>query len=148
MRSLKFIPLALVCLALGFQAHAAEIIKVLPHLLDENRLHTLSPSLYERDAYQAYLQQHPEHVSALRFDVQWKGKGKSLKLRIQTRGSLSKQARIVVLERKVKPPFLFSKWSSITLAGEPYKQFGKLVAWRATLWSGDQLLAEQKSFLW
>jgi hypothetical protein len=32
--------------------------------------------------------------------------------------------------------------------GENYKNFGELVAWRVTLWAGDQLLGEQKSFLW
>jgi hypothetical protein len=29
-----------------------------------------------------------------------------------------------------------------------YRQFGELIAWRATLWDDDKLLSEQKSFLW
>jgi hypothetical protein len=32
--------------------------------------------------------------------------------------------------------------------GDAYKQFGEVTAWRVSLWSGDQLLGEQKSFLW
>ena len=51
------------------QAAEGKIIKVLPHLLDKKGRHTLSPSLYERDAYQAKLRTHPEDISALRFDV-------------------------------------------------------------------------------
>jgi hypothetical protein len=39
-------------------------------------------------------------------------------------------------------------WDSLTLGGADYKNLGSLIAWRATLWRGDELLAEQKSFLW
>ena len=41
-------------------ASTGRVFKVLPHFLDTNGVHTLSPSLYERDAYQAHLRQHPE----------------------------------------------------------------------------------------
>jgi hypothetical protein len=34
------------------------------------------------------------------------------------------------------------------VTGDEYKKLGELVAWRVTLWDGDKLLAEQKSFLW
>ena len=30
-----------------------------------------SPSLFDRDAYQAYLREHTNEVSAMRFDIQW-----------------------------------------------------------------------------
>ena len=54
--------LLLGCLMMASQASAAtgRVLKVLPHLLDTNGLHTLKPSLYERDAYQAYLRKHPD----------------------------------------------------------------------------------------
>ena len=29
-----------------------------------------------------------------------------------------------------------------------YHELGELIAWKATLWDGSKLLAEQKSFLW
>ena len=32
--------------------------------------------------------------------------------------------------------------------GENSYNLGDLIAWRATLWNGEILLAEQKSFLW
>ena len=31
----------------------------------------ISPSLFDRDAYQAYLRQHTNEISAIRFDVLW-----------------------------------------------------------------------------
>jgi hypothetical protein len=52
------------------------------------------------------------------------------------------------VEETVKYRGVFSTWSRVSLSGEAYKQFGELSAWRATLWDGDQLVSEQKSFLW
>ena len=40
-----------------------------------------------------------------------------------------------------------SHWAKLPLAGEKYKAFGAITAWRVTLWSGDQMIGEQKSFL-
>lgn len=122
---------------------------MLPHFLDQEGRHTLSPSLYDRDAYQAQLRQHPEQRSAIRFDVQWKAKrNKVLKLRIELRGVRDRQPTTAVLERTVAKRGWFSRWTALPLAGEQYKDFGELTAWRATLWDGDLPVAEQKSFLW
>jgi hypothetical protein len=151
MRCLKTLPLWVLAAGLAFNADAAaaRIIKVLPHLLDHEGRHTLSPSLYERDAYQAVLRKNPAQCSGLRFDVQWKAKsasGTPLKLRLEIRGNT--EARIIVLERPVPPNHWYNRWSSLTLEGESYQKAGEVLAWRATLWDGDKLLAEQKSFLW
>jgi hypothetical protein len=128
------------------------VIKVLPHYLDLNGLHTLSPSLYERDAYQAVLRQHPEKRSGIRFDVEWKASGKPeapLKLRVEMRGNAKTDpAHQTVLEQEVKPGGWFGHWTSLPLTGKQYESFGDLTAWRVTLWEGDRLLSEQKSFLW
>jgi len=32
--------------------------------------------------------------------------------------------------------------------GEEYQKFGELVAWRVTLWDGDTVIGQEKSFLW
>ena len=37
---------------------------------------------------------------------------------------------------------------SIPLLGEEYKNFGRMTAWRVTLWEGAHLLGMQQSFLW
>ena len=137
--------------AFADDAAAGRVIKALPLFLDLKGHDALSPSLYDRDAYQVYLRQHADQRSAIRFDVLWKASktgDAKLKLRVELRGIGEKGLpRQTTLEQIVKPGF-FRHWTSLTLAGEEYKNFGELVAWRVTLWSGDQLLVEQKSFLW
>lgn len=150
---------ALTILALGLflpgltaRAASGRVIKVLPQYLDLKGRAAVAPSLFERDAYQARLRQHPELRSGLRFEVQWKAKDtadKPLTLRVELRGGkpdgLPTQT---VLEETVRQKGSFSHWTAVTLSGEAYQKFGELVAWRATLWDGDVMLGEQKSFLW
>src|SRR5437879_10178699 len=123
--------------ALNAEAATARIVKVLPHLLDNEGRHSLSPSLYERDAYQAFLRKNPEKCSGLRFDVQWKAKAvdsKRLKLRLEVRGS--KAAEPLVLEETAPRNHWYHRWSSLTLVGESFRQLGEVIAWRATLREG------------
>jgi len=151
MRWFKLLPVVLFlsASALGAEAATGRIIKVLPHLLDRDGRHTLSPSLYERDAYQAFLRKNPDQCSGLRFDVQWKAKrvaGTRLLLRVEIRGS--KEAKPVLLEQPARPNHWYRRWSSLRADGDSYQKVGEVIAWRATLWEGDRLVAEQKSFLW
>ncbi len=132
-------------------AKSGRVVKVLPFLVDTNGAIARSPSLFDRDAYQDVLRRHKNDVSAIRFDVLWKAsnlKDAKLKLRAELRGigehGLPRQT---VLETEVTPAF-FRSWTSLKLEGDNLKKFGSLVAWRVTLWNGDQLLGEQKSFLW
>jgi hypothetical protein len=124
------------------------VVKVLPLLLDARGR---DASLYDRDAYQVYLRQPTNEISAIRFAVWWKAsnaRDAKLKLRVELRGiAAGGLPRQTTLEQTVTPGY-FGRWTSLTLAGRDYKNFGELVAWRATLWSDDQLLATQKSFLW
>ena len=148
--------LAFAC-AVGFAcaSHAAtgRIIKVLPEFLDLKGRNSLSPSLYERDVYQALLRDHPERRSGFRFYVQWKTKGPvwqpltiKLEMRGTAEGNLPKQ---LVLEQPVaNPGGSFSHWSSISLSVDDYKKIGSITAWRVTLWEGQTLLAKEQSFLW
>jgi hypothetical protein len=131
---------------------SGRVVKVLPHFIDSQGRHTLSPSLFERDAYQAFLRQNPQERSGIRFDVQWKTRGAAfapLKVRVELRGiAEGNLPRQTVLEKQVTPRGWFGHWVSLPLAGEEYKKFGDVTAWRVTLWEGRQLLGEQKSFLW
>ena len=147
--------LSLCCLlavTLSAQAATGRIIKVLPQLLDRQGRNSLSPSLYERDAYQAYLRQHPDGISGMRFNVQWKGRGRNagpLKLRVEFRGLPQGDVpRALSLEQGVSPTGWFGRWTALTLSGDEYKKIGAVTAWRVTLWEGDQLLGGQQSFLW
>ena len=127
----------------------SKIIKVLPTFLDQAGHIARDPSLYARDAYQAHLREHPDLRRGLQFDVQWRGRGAGeLKLRIELRGVLRSKITTATLEKSVTHQGWFANWSKLQLTGEPWKNFGETTAWRATLWSGDKLVAEQKSFLW
>ena len=135
--------------AAAVPAASARVIKVLPHFLDQDGRHSLLPSLYERDAYQAYLRKTPAARSGLRFDVQWKGRGlQHPKVRVELRGSAEKNPTTALIETGVSGGRLASRWSAVTLRGPDYTKFGELIAWRLTVWDGDQQIAEQKSFLW
>lgn len=131
------------------QAGGGKVLKVLPHFLDLEGRHALSPSLFERDAYQAHLRKTPAEVSALRFDVNWSAAGQptNLRLRIEARGGKA-AAQSKLIEATVKPGWTGSAWSAVTVEKEVYQQLGGVTAWRVTLWDGEQMLAEQKSFLW
>jgi hypothetical protein len=138
------------------QAAPAEIgggiKKVLPHLLDKAGRHTVSPSLFDRDAYQAQLRNHPDKVSGIRYDVRWTAhhaQARPLTVRVELRGLYEgKIPRLATLEKTVDGRDRVREWTRLQLTGEAYARFGKITAWRATLWSGDQLLDEYKSFLW
>jgi hypothetical protein len=139
--------------ALPLEAGTGRVIKVLPELMDLKGHTSVSPSLYERDGYQAMLRQHPERRSGVRFFVQWKTKGgvyEPLKVRVEVRGTaLGKPPPLFVLEQALENVGgMFSHWTSLTLTGEDYHKLGSVTAWRATLWEGDKMLGQQQSFLW
>lgn len=140
------------CLGCASLAAApARIIKVLPHYLDAEGRHALSPSLYERDAYQAHLRKNRKLIAGLRFDIQWRAPGKrdaKLKLRVQMITSKGEPGKERIVEQAVRAPTRWSRWTRLMIAGREWEEQGNVVAWRATLWDGDSLVAEQNSFLW
>jgi hypothetical protein len=132
-------------------AATGKVVKVLPHFLDQQGRHALSPSLYERDAYQAQLRRDPEQRSGLRFDVLTRVRTpgiRNLRLKVEVRGVAEGN---LPSERTVESAMKGgsgSRWTTITLSREDYAALGEMTAWRVTLWAGDELLGEQKSFLW
>ena len=153
MRRLILILVAVSSLVLADAAGAAtgKIIKVLPHFLDTKGRNAKSPSLFDRDAYQVWLRENPSQRGGVRYDVQWRVRettGK-LTLRVELRGiAEGKKPREQKIEAEVKASSGLSRWNELVLTGEDYKAFGEVTAWRVTLWEGDQLLAEQASYLW
>lgn len=147
--------LAALCLLTGANALAEKsptrILKVLTHYLDDKGRHSINPSLFDRDAYQFELRQNPDKRKGLRFDVQWKsvaGSPAALTLKLELRGSKAPiQAPVVVTSRAFARGG-FSNWTRVTLSPKDYETLGDLTAWRATLWKDEELIAEQKSFLW
>ncbi len=142
----------LLVLAPAAEAAGDRICKVLPQYLDEKGRESLTPSLYDRDAYQAYLRLNPTKRTALRFAVQWKAgvtQTNQWKLRVELRGAAQGAVpKLTGLEMPLPLHHGLSRWDSLVLGGDQYKAFGDITAWRVTLWNGDQQMDEQKSFLW
>src|SRR5665213_113935 len=147
----RLVLLSFMCSAAVASAGQGKICKVLPQFLDQKGRQSLSPSLYERDAYQFYLRKHPLQRAGLRLTVQWKAKDvdwTKTKLRAEIRGLLNETLQTVTLEEPAIKHGHFSTWSDFQIAGEKFQTFGELVAWRVTLWEGDRQLGRQESFLW
>ena len=140
--------------ALGLWAGAllgaeGKVIKVLPHFVDFQGRHTLSPSLYERDAYQELLRNHPEKRAGLQFEVLWKVSGRvsaPLRLKMELRGGNSSSLEIV--EMDVKRGMFGRRWSRMVLDPKQFARVGTVTAWKATLLQGEEIVAEANSFLW
>jgi len=147
-----FLVATLVSVAVSALGATGDIIKVLPHLLDRQGRVALSPSLYERDAYQVVLRDNPEKRGGMRFDIQWKARGEvwqPLRLKVQIRGlAKGDLPKEIVIEKKVEKTKWFSRWTSLELSGEEYREFGEITSWKVTLWEGDWPLSEYQSFLW
>jgi hypothetical protein len=141
-----------VAVALSASAATGRVIKVLPQFLDLKGRNSLTPSLYERDLYQATLRVRTNDCSGMRFHVQWKAKDQPtapLKLWLELRGVAHGDfPKRLTLEKPVESHSRYSHWTRFDLVGETYKEFGQVTAWRVTLREGDRLLGEQKSFLW
>jgi hypothetical protein len=145
------VPLFLLAATLCAGAATGRIAKVLPQFLDLEGRASLSPSLYDRDAYQAQLRTHPAQRSGMCFNILWRGRDVTNKvaiLRVELRGSAKGNLPSeTALEKTVRLTGT-SHWAKLNIDGEKYKEFGEVTAWRVTLWNGDQLIGEQKSFLW
>jgi hypothetical protein len=144
--------LALLLLLAGLPLHAGEgkILKVLPFYLDAKGRNALSPSLYERDAYQALLKHDPKLRKALRMDVHFKTASAStnLQLRIELRcnkeGQVTNSTRVASVSRTG----FIGRWQSLKIEGEAFEKLGSVLAWHVSLWDADRQIAEQKSYLW
>ena len=128
------------------------VIKGLPLLLDQHGQDSPSPSLFDRDAYQLRLRERDtNNITGVRVDVLWSvshAAAAKYTLRAELRGlGAGGLPHVKTFETEVTPGF-FRHWTSFTLAGKDYKEFGSLIAWRATLWDGDKQLGTQQSFLW
>src|ERR1017187_2466325 len=94
------------------------IVKMLPLFLDLKGHDAVSPSLYDRDAYQAYLHQHTNEISAVRFDFLWQVENPSAakyQLRIELRGiGAGGKPTQAMLDEEAPPPLL-RRWNSLVL---------------------------------
>lgn len=126
-------------------------IKALPHYLDAQGRHTLSPDLFQRDAYQEYLRVNPDAVSTLRYDARWgrfatRQGPDQIRLELRgTRDGLPTESNVLVAVDEVRRG---GGWVSIALAPEEYAALGRVVAWRMIALEDGQEVARARSFLW
>ncbi len=138
--------LLLAVLSSANAARPGKISKVLPHWLDQQGRHTLSPSLLERDTYQTKLRADRSLCSGIRFDVKW-SKNTSVNVKLQLELQVTDGTEPIVLEQAINPSRR-SGWDAITLDGDAFTAIGKIIAWRVRLLDGDMELADRRSFLW
>lgn len=128
------------------------MLKVLPHYLDAKGLHTLSPSLFERDAYQSHLKDHPDKVSTMRFDVHLRLQDsdfEDVQVRVEARFGKGDSIETIKATAPLKKPKWGKRvWTSLTLDRETYDAGARMIAWRVTLRRGDEILDTHTSFLW
>ena len=132
-------------------ASEGRILKVLPHLLDARGRPALAPSLFQRDAYQAHLRQHPDEVSTIRYDVNWQARrsvGKNLRVQLMLRTANRAPNDPLKLETAVEPHWFGRAWTSLQPDAQIYRAVGKVLAWKVTLFDGETVLGTQQSFLW
>ena len=149
MKRILHLAVALLLFGVFSTADAAKrgrISKVLPHWLDLQGRHTLSPSLFERDAYQAQLRADRSLCSGIRFDVKWSSNnGGNVKLQVELQ--VTGQAKPIQLEHPIQQTRR-SGWDALTLDGDEFKAIGQIIGWRVLLIDGKTVLAERRSFLW
>jgi hypothetical protein len=141
----------LLLLAPVLRAGEGSVVKVLPQLLDQRGRHALSPSLFERDAYQLRLRKLPQMRGGARLVVQWKAKKvdwTKLTLRAEMRCLLGDNLHTVTMEEAAVKSGHFSSWSEFRIEGADYAAFGQIVAWRVTLLEDGHQIGQLESFLW
>lgn len=142
----------LLIVAIPFAGSAAEqrVIKVLPHLMDQEGRIAKSPSLFERDAYQAWLRENPDERSGVRYDILWQSYiSGEYTLKLELLGRVEDgRAQSKTVEVKLDVKDRRRHWGHVKFEGEEYQKFGRIVAWRVSIWQADQMLAKEQSFLW
>lgn len=136
--------------AVPLRAAADRVVKVLPHYLDTAGRHALSPSLFERDAYQAILRAHPEKRGGLRFDVQWKARrvpGQTRLLRLELVSATHPRGQPLVVETPL-PEKRARGWTALKLDAPTERALGDWTAWRVSLVVDGREVSSRQSFLW
>src|SRR6186713_1316249 len=108
-RALIFTAVMLIGVSTSAAADSVKIKKVLWFYIDKEGRQSLSPSLFDRDAYQAVLRSDSTKRSGLRFDVQWIAPpGADLVLRVEMRGSIGTTNTTSTVQGRVKKSGPFS----------------------------------------
>ena len=133
------------------RAGAPRIVKVFPLRIDSKNRTALTPSLFDRDAYQAFLRKNPKQCTGMVFKVQSKvpaGSPTSLTAKLEVRGEKAGDQTSFTAEKRLERDKFGSTWFQFDVTGEAWGRLKGVSAWRISLFDGEKLVSEQKSFLW
>ncbi|MES2308360.1 MAG: hypothetical protein V4507_05820 [Verrucomicrobiota bacterium] len=112
--------------------------------------HGNAPLEFERKywMYGAVTQEQIDARKGQYFVISWANKGavRNVEARLEYRQSKTKD--IVRTLSLHYPSAGGTNRSQFSVLGKAYQEGGEIQSWRFTLWSGDELLAETKSFIW
>jgi hypothetical protein len=98
--------------------------------------------------YGAVTKEQIEEKKGQYFVITWvnKGPAKNVEARLEYRQSKTKD---IVRTLSLRYPAADgANRSQFSVLGKAFQEGGEIQSWRFTLWSGDELLAESKSFIW
>lgn len=101
--------------------------------------------------YQFGLRNNPERQSGARFHVKWKAPRHTSQIRLQleVRGLTDKNLIVQdVLTQDYPSMDGWAEWSTLDITGERYKRLGTITAWKVSVYTGGQLMAELPSGNW
>jgi hypothetical protein len=153
--SLLFTGLFFVSLARGDQTSSQgyDVLKVNHELIDvQGNTQEDIGDLVNRARYQDRLESSGQ-FTGIRFFVHWKAPSTELHnliVKIEAHGLDAGSGREAteVLKKSYSDLPGFSGWTTLDLANDLFKKFGKLMAWRVSLWHGNELKASRQSFTW
>lgn len=149
MRKILFLCILLVVTSV--QAGSIKIFKVLPHYLDKQNRHSLSPSPFERDRYQSILRADIEKCSTIRFDIQWRNTLSDLEnmsITVEIRGNKMGSEPVSFTQKLPSKKSIWSKWTKIKIPEETFHKMDGIGAWRVIIQDGEKTLQEYRSFMW
>lgn len=129
-----------------------EVLKVNHEFIDSSGYTKEEPGdLINRARYQSMIR-NTDKVRGIRFFIHWKAPnndGRRLAVKLEARGydAGSERNSMEVITRRIEDVDS-SGWISVDIDADRYKQFGKLMAWKVSLWSGNELKSSRYSFTW
>jgi hypothetical protein len=153
--SFLIIGLLSVSLVRGAQVSSTgyEVLKVNHELIDlKGETHEDIGDLVNRAKYQNRLKSSGQY-KGIRFFVHWKAAPSdvnNLLVKIEARGfdAGSGHESTEVLTQTFSDDRSTSGWTTLDLSNEVFKKFGKLMAWRVSLWRGSEIKTSRVSFTW
>ncbi len=106
---------------------------------------------HQRAIYQNQLSQSRYNQYGVRYNIHWGGEGMvlpNLTLVLEVRGLMGDIPTQKTLSVDFTEFRRGSRWTEIEITGEDFQALGQLTAWKASLVSDGQVLAEKRSFLW